>query len=254
MRHIKIFLALLIFLLGSVHSSFAQITADEALSKFVAGGMAYKDGQYDTAISRYRDILDGGRESGAVYYNLGNSYFRHGEIGKAILNYERAKKLIPRDSDLNFNNYYARARVDSYSHEEGFFNRAVKSFAQFYTADEMTLIIVGLVFVMGVAYLLFLYIGWSQLINRGIMTGLMFVLVMFLIGTTAKSQLNKDLAVVVTEDKSYFEPRDDSTVHFKLPEGMKAKILRSEGRWIKIRRLDGKVGWASRDVLERISL
>ncbi len=61
-----------------------------------------------------------------------------------------------------------------------------------------------------------------------------------------------DLYLLTESAESYFEPRADSTVHFKLSEGMKTKILKSEGNWLKIRRMDGKTGWVDMQVLERI--
>src|SRR4029077_19623718 len=49
-----------------------------------------------------------GHESGPVYFNLGNAYFRAGNPGRAILNYERARRLMPRDPDLHANLGFAR--------------------------------------------------------------------------------------------------------------------------------------------------
>ena len=253
MKRFRLLLFLIVMAHFSTVNSYSQITADEALSKFVAAGMAYQDGQYVTAIARYREILDGGRESGAVYYNLGNSYFHNKEIGKALLNYERAKRLIPRDSDLNYNYRYVRARADNYSDEnESFFSRAVINFVQFYTVDEMTLMIAGLIFAIGMVFLLFQWMGWSRSFHRGIIALLVLILAIYAVGLNIKIRLNKDCAIVVMAGESYFEPRTDSTMHFKLPEGMQVEILKSEGNWVKIQRLDGKVGWTSRDVLEEI--
>ena len=38
--------------------------------------------------------------NGYIYYNLGNCYYNAGEIGKAILSYRLAEKLIPNDDDF----------------------------------------------------------------------------------------------------------------------------------------------------------
>lgn len=67
---------------------------------------------FDNAKSRddYREsakvlesVLEGGFRNGAVYYNLGNAYFRAGEYGRAILNYRKAKPYRPRDPYLTAN-------------------------------------------------------------------------------------------------------------------------------------------------------
>jgi hypothetical protein len=48
-------------------------------------------------------IVADGVRSGAVYYNLGNAWFRAGEFGRAILNYRKARPYRPRDPYLEAN-------------------------------------------------------------------------------------------------------------------------------------------------------
>ncbi len=48
-------------------------------------------------------LLVDGYCNGAVYYNLGNAYFRAGDFGRAILNYRKAKPYRPSDSLLEAN-------------------------------------------------------------------------------------------------------------------------------------------------------
>jgi len=189
-----------------------------------------------------------------VYYNLGNSYFRNGNAGKAILNYERARRLIPRDSDLNFNYRHVLSRIKHFDSEErrSFFGRIMKNFIQFYTTDEMALIVVGAAFAVGIMFLLALYLNWPGSLSRGMILLFTLILIIHAAGLMAKARYEKDLAVAVAEAESYFEPRADSTVHFKLFEGMTITVLKSEGEWVKIRRPDGKIGWVSEDALEEI--
>ncbi|MCK5012900.1 MAG: tetratricopeptide repeat protein [Candidatus Omnitrophica bacterium] len=254
MRNFKLILFLIFLFVFTSVNGFAQITEKEALSRFVSAGMAYKDGQYEEAITKYTQIIEGGLQSGAVYYNLGNSYFKKGDMGRAILNYERAKSLIPRDSDLNFNNRYVSSRINRYSAGEkiNFLDRTMKSYIEFYTINEMVMILVGAIFVLGMVFLLSLYLNWPRSFIQGMAAFLSLIVMIYAVGLVVKIQYARDLAVVVTAAESYFEPRDDSTVHFKLSEGMKAKIMRPESNWIKIERLDGKRGWVPLGVLERI--
>ncbi|MBV6518362.1 MAG: hypothetical protein DCC43_14885 [Candidatus Brocadia sp.] len=51
----------------------------------------------------YETALAGGFRNGQIYYNLGNTYYRRGELGKAIANYRRAERLMPGNADLNAN-------------------------------------------------------------------------------------------------------------------------------------------------------
>ena len=78
--------------------------------RFIEANEYYSMEEYSEAIKVYEEILKNG-EHANVYYNLGNSYFRVGDIGNSIWAYEKALKLSPRDSDINFNLKYLRFMV-----------------------------------------------------------------------------------------------------------------------------------------------
>lgn len=66
---------------------------------------------YRKALARYEKIAwEGGIRNGKLFYNIGNTYFTLGEIGKAILNYKRAERFIPNDPNLRQNLQFAKAR------------------------------------------------------------------------------------------------------------------------------------------------
>lgn len=75
---------------------------------FETGNRFYTDGDYTRAISEYEKVIEAGYQSPELFYNLGNAYFREGQLGQAILNYLRAKKLSPRDEDIQANLEFAR--------------------------------------------------------------------------------------------------------------------------------------------------
>lgn len=58
---------------------------------------------YQAAARELESIVADGVESGAVFYNLGNAYFRAGQFGRAILNYRKARTYRPRDAYLEAN-------------------------------------------------------------------------------------------------------------------------------------------------------
>ena len=61
----------------------------------------YKSGDYEKAIEEYNSILEQGESSADLYFNLGNCYYKTGQNTKAIINYERAKRLAPADKELS---------------------------------------------------------------------------------------------------------------------------------------------------------
>jgi tetratricopeptide (TPR) repeat protein len=76
--------------------------------------------QYERALLHYeRLVRDDGVRNGKLYYNIGNAYFRLGDIGRAILNYERAVRYMPGDENIRANLEYARSRrIDRVELEE----------------------------------------------------------------------------------------------------------------------------------------
>lgn len=224
------------------------------ISQFVSAGLAYRDGRYEEAVKKYEEILQKGRESGALYYNLGNSYFKKGDLGRAVLNYERARRLIPRDSDLNFNYHYALSQSGQSIVESAmsFGEGLIDSYIQFYTRAEMLVIIILLSLLIGLVHLLSLYLKWSVRLQKGIISVLTAIWILYGSGFILKIQDERNLAVVVEKAQGRFEPREDATVHFSLNEGAKIKILKIEGGWAKIKRPDGKIAWIPQKVLESI--
>src|SRR5256886_12641127 len=86
----KNYARLLAFLLCAVSTSsaFAQLDSD-----FAKANQDYAHGNFKEAISGYKTLVGPGQWSANLFYDLGNAYFRTGDFGHAILNYERALAL-----------------------------------------------------------------------------------------------------------------------------------------------------------------
>lgn len=89
----------------------------------------YINGDYVGAAAFYEAIVDKGYISGRLFYNLGNAYFKAGELGRAVLNYNRAQKLMPYDKDVTYNlavaNGYVKDKIDTVP--EFFLSRWIKA-------------------------------------------------------------------------------------------------------------------------------
>jgi tetratricopeptide (TPR) repeat protein len=77
-----------------------QRTFVRALEVFDA---AKNPADYRESAALLESLLADGFRNGAVYYNLGNAYFRAGEFGRAISAYRKAKPYRPRDPYLDAN-------------------------------------------------------------------------------------------------------------------------------------------------------
>ena len=95
---------------GSAAVANSNMRTTELTAAFLDGLNAYKKGNYEDAITQFNQVA-ATVKSGKLYYNLGNAYMKNGDLGDAILWYERALKRIPADPDLKFNLDYARGLV-----------------------------------------------------------------------------------------------------------------------------------------------
>ena len=101
-------LGVLLFLM--VWPALAQ-TPVNPTEDMLTGNQSYEAGRYAEAIEMYEKIIATGVADSILYYNLGNAYFKHGDLGRAILNYRRAQRLNPRDTDIAANLAVARAQT-----------------------------------------------------------------------------------------------------------------------------------------------
>lgn len=101
----NLFVCLLCFVMGSV-SGFAAAFDD--------ANQHFKSGDFAGAAAAYEKIIAAEGPRASVYYNLGNSYQQLKQYGPAILAYERARLLTPRDPDLLANLALARKAATAF--------------------------------------------------------------------------------------------------------------------------------------------
>ena len=85
-----------VYLLFAVLPSFGETTWETA-------NEAYQKGKYEEAKVDYIQIAGTRQYSADLFYNLGNAWFKLGDQGRAILNYERALILNPRLEEARSN-------------------------------------------------------------------------------------------------------------------------------------------------------
>ncbi|GAB4448799.1 MAG: tetratricopeptide repeat protein [Anaerolineae bacterium] len=100
--------ALVLIALGSPALAQNEVTPTEAMA---VGNQHYEAGAYNEAATIYETITAAGVQDSALYFNLGNAYFKSGDLGRAVLNYRRAHYLDPRDSDIRQNLTIARLQT-----------------------------------------------------------------------------------------------------------------------------------------------
>lgn len=232
----------------------AEISEAETQIKFSQGVDAYKKGDYAQAIENFEGIIKGKRESVSIYFNLGNSYFRSGKLGKSILNYERALKLMPRDSDLNFNYQYAINRVKQVEQDQSksMIIKIAEQQTRYYTVGELVFVMTSLIILIGAFFLSSLYISQLKSAARTIMIFLTIVEIVLIASLMIKIGQAKNAAILLQDAQAKFEPRTDATTHYEIFEGSSVKVVGLESDWVKIKRFDGKLGWIPKSTVEEI--
>ena len=76
---------------------FSQTNNNEYFSN---GIDLYNNGKYNEAIVQFKLIIENKEHSEALYFNLGNSYYKINDIANSIYFYEKALKLNPKDRDI----------------------------------------------------------------------------------------------------------------------------------------------------------
>jgi tetratricopeptide (TPR) repeat protein len=235
-----------------------EISAKDWPERFIAANQAYRKERYESAIKGYRQLIDSGLTNGHLYYNLGNAYFRAGQLGRAILNYERAKQLIPRDPDLSFNLRQARDEVrDIVPLYAGFIA------STFFWLDGLT--VAELFWVFAVLNVLF----WGALLGKMFLRSewlyylSLITLILWIIAGTSLGLkwillTTDDRAVVIKETADVLAgPNPQDTLLFKLHEGTLVHLQRTEDGWSLVylsgdKRDDDKRGWTPANAVEPI--
>ena len=87
--------------------------ADSIRALWQEGTQAYAQGRYQQATEAYQQVVTAGFESGALHYNIGNAYYRLGEMGEAVQHYEKAKRFRPGDARIEHNLDMVRSQFDT---------------------------------------------------------------------------------------------------------------------------------------------
>lgn len=118
---------------------------------FSTANARFKAGDFKEAAANYESILKERGPDAAIFYNLGNAYQQLKQYGPAILAYERARALAPRDPDLRAN--LARARKAAAAFEEPMGNARLADVTGYLSRGEWSWLVAGSVLFLGSAAL-----------------------------------------------------------------------------------------------------
>jgi tetratricopeptide (TPR) repeat protein len=224
-----------------------------------SANQAYTNGDYTQAIDHYEMILEHGYESAALYYNLGNAYYKQNIIDKAILNYERALLLKPNDEDIKYNLEMAnRLTVDRIEKlPEFFLDVWFRNSINWFSSNQWAIISIS-AFVLALIFIsIYLYTRKYGIKKLSFWLGLALVLVtifsLIFSYQQKKKIIIKDTAIVMSPSVTVKSSPDLSgTDLFVIHEGTKVWLQDEVGEWKEIKLSDGSKGWLRTDDIEEI--
>lgn len=253
---LRCFTLLFALLLTLLSACAPQTMSGERMAQ--ANGL-YESGAYAEAIAAYQTLVDIGVDDGALYYNLGNATFKAGDLGRAILNYRRAQRRLPRDADVAANLRLARAQTqDRLEPEESatVVQLIEHLLVDWTTRDEIAALTLALWIIWCGLLVLALMTRRQQRGRRVIrtllvMVGVLLLLSVLSLGIRMWSARGPTPAVIVAESIEVRSgPGADYLTEFTLHAGAEVRIIETRGQWARIA-LPGELqGWAPEAAVE----
>jgi tetratricopeptide (TPR) repeat protein len=219
--------------------------AGEIAQTFLDGIKNYKEGRFAEASAAFSKVADEGIKNGKLFYNLGNSHLKNGDIGNAILWYERSLKLSPDDPDLKFNYEYALSLTRDEKGDKELPLVRILFFWNYLLSQTY----------IQWAAIFFNIIFWSLMTVRVIQRKDQFktlshlILILGLIFTLTavyndyEADFIKEAVILPAKVSIRSGLTNDATELFVLHAGTKVKIDKEKDDYIRISFSEGKIGW-----------
>jgi tetratricopeptide (TPR) repeat protein len=227
--------------------------------KFNQGKEHYKEANYEAAITAWESILESGEHSAALYYNLGNAYYRIDQIAPSIYFYEKALQLAPGDPEIRNNLAFAQNRTIDIIEPvpQNLISTWIQNTTQLINFDRWA--VVSIAFVIGFVILFLLYyFSISTFKKRSFFTASILSLFIGIISlvfayTSYNSIITSKTAIIFAQSSQVRgEPLQRSDISFVLHEGTKVKIISEVDDWSRIKLADGKEGWMPKGDLKKL--
>jgi len=226
---------------------------------FQAGNEYYGQNNYKAAIEQYQKVLESGVVSDVVFYNLANAHFKNNQLGSAILFYEKAQRLAPRDREINENLNFARTRIaDKVEHPpEGFVFSLLRRITNWLPLDTETVLAIALFMGANAAFALFWLDVIPPLSRLALYSSIALLALFLLLGTSNLLRIYwqetvQEGVVLVEKADVLSGPASDSPILFSVHEGLKVRIENDLPDWVQISLENGWNGWIKKDALGEI--
>jgi len=222
-------------------------------SVFAKANQAYSKARFQEAVEGYESLVQSGQWNANLFYDLGNAYYRLGNFGKAILNYERALALDPRHPEADANLRLARDEARALELRKDWIER----YASMATVKQYS-IAAAIAFWSAVFIVTHLVLSHRRSAGRMALVALSIIVCavsVFAIFTLENGTHGNALAVVtVKEIEARLATADNAKSILLLPAGSEITILSERGDWIYAALPNDQRGWIPASSAERVRL
>ena len=227
-----------------------SLNAQDPNTLFLEGNKKYQESAFEDAVKHYEMVIQSGSESASLFYNLGNAYFKIGNISAAILNYEKAKKIDPTDKDVAYNLKLANTRVvdEIESIPDFFFVEWYHNLIKTHSSDFWAYGFSGLFLLAMLSFFLYFFLH-SRSLKKGFFLITIILLIFsastYFMASSKYTLENLQREGIIFVENIYIKsaPSESSQDVFILHEGTKVKIIEEVEGWNEIILTDGKRGW-----------
>lgn len=247
------------YLITLIYLAIATIGWGQDQDNFDKATTLYQKGDYTQAAAVYSSILKSGKESSALYYNLGNTYYKLNNVPESIYYYEKALQLDPENADAKNNLIFAnQMKVDAITPLPKTWVRQLSDgIVGLFSAHTWAVLSIIGVFAFVLSFLLYYFVERTAL--KRTFFSLMLVFLFFAIGSYTlahfchKQVSQTQYAILFDKTVRVFSDANAySSEVMQLHEGTKVEIIEDAKEWVKIRLVNGKTGWTKVNSLRKL--
>lgn len=247
------------YLITLIYLAIATIGWGQDQDNFDKATTLYQKGDYTQAAAVYSSILKSGKESSALYYNLGNTYYKLNNVPESIYYYEKALQLDPENADAKNNLIFAnQMKVDAITPLPKTWVRQLSDgIVGLFSAHTWAVLSIIGVFAFVLSFLLYYFVERTAL--KRTFFSLMLVFLFFAIGSYTlahfchKQVSQTQYAILFDKTVRVFSDANAySSEVMQLHEGTKVEIIEDAKDWVKIRLVNGKTGWTKVSSLRKL--
>ncbi len=229
---------------------------DEVSDLFNRANKLYAEKNYLKALDLYLEIIERGIINPDVYYNIGNTYFKLGKKGLAILYYEKALKLSPFDREIRDNLKYVEKTLGNPSTlPSRSLGKFLESLGSYFNLRILSYVELGFYALFMALFLIYTFIRHMRFSLKPYLFTSLIIFILLLSGVIYldRYSLKHPRGVIVQPKVEVLEaPISTSEPAFLFTEGTKIKVLEIRGDWVLVVTLDGKQGWIMANQFEEI--